>query len=74
MAFDETIGKQLKMVNTDTPLIWSVSKEDSQHLTIGTLLSLRQQMIRWTMLWQGGHFLLWAKMGQLVAHKYPTLV
>lgn len=63
------LGKWLGNGSTERSLIYSVSKQ----LTIGLLLDLCWQMVRWPMARQDGLLLLWANMRQQLANNQPTL-
>lgn len=56
----EMIGK---LYGTDNSLIWKVSDQDYEHLTVRPWLDLRWQVDRKPMIKQDENFLLWDNVG-----------
>lgn len=46
-----------------TPLILSISDQDSEPLTVESLLGVSWEMVHWPVVRPSGHFLLWANLG-----------
>lgn len=62
-----------KWVGNVIPVIWSVSRQDSDQGKCWTTVALCWHINRWLKVRKGGHFLLWANAKRQYSNNSPTL-